>query len=110
MPVDPCYIDYKRGKCPPLDTGSCIQCECAAGYSPYRHVEVPVRNLGKPGRVSRNFQMHNETGTMVCTWHIPSYNGFHDLHNEHVDLQNVHVDLGQWLGQVYPRRPVHCAL
>ncbi len=73
-------------------------------------VEVPVRDLGKPGRVSRNFQKRNETGTMVCTWHTPSYNGFHDLHNEHVDLQNVHVDFGQWLGQVYPRRPVLCAL
>jgi hypothetical protein len=60
-------------------------------------------------------------------------NGFHDLHNGHVDLQNAvdlqqnghadlqqnghvdfqqngYVDFGQWLGQVDPRRPVHCAL
>jgi hypothetical protein len=27
---------------------------------------------------------------------------FHDLHNGHVNFE-------QWLGQVDPRRPVHCA-
>jgi hypothetical protein len=39
-------------------------------------------------------------GTMACIWHVPYYNGFHNLYNGHVDLE-------QWLSdQVDPTLPV----
>jgi hypothetical protein len=41
-------------------------------------------------------------------WHVP-----HTFHNVMVFMMcntNGHVDFEQWLGQVDPRRPVHCEL
>jgi hypothetical protein len=40
---------------------------------------------------------------MACTHHIASRNDSHDLCNGLVHFE-------EWLGQVDPRRPVHCAL
>ncbi len=40
---------------------------------------------------------------MACTQHIASHNDFHDLCNGLVHFE-------EWLGQLDPRRPVHCAL
>jgi len=42
-------------------------------------------------------------GTIACTQHAQANNGFHDPYDGHVDFQ-------QWLGQLEPKRPVHCAL
>jgi hypothetical protein len=49
-------------------------------------------------------------GTMTDTLHAPEQNGFHDVQNGHMDLQNRDVDLEQWLGQVDPRKSVHCGM
>ncbi len=47
---------------------------------------------------------------MTYTRHVPKQNGSHDVQNGHMDLQNRDVDLEQWLGQVDPRKPVHCGM